>query len=98
MATERETEARNAQEQSSRLQAEVTKLRQELQDKASQVDNLRQQMAEKDEKTKKALVNAKQKISQLTCEFPQGFWLASKCMRVVSLFSKLVLFICLDKI
>ncbi|XP_072245246.1 translocated promoter region b, nuclear basket protein isoform X3 [Leuresthes tenuis] len=66
VVTERETEVRNAQEQSSRLQAEITRLRQELQDKTSQEDTLRQQMAEKEEKTRKALVNAKQKINLLT--------------------------------
>lgn len=65
MVTERETDARNAQEQSSRLQTELTRLRQELQDKASQEDALRQQMAEKEEKTRKAIVCAKQKINQL---------------------------------
>uniref|UniRef100_A0A8C9ZSN7 Nucleoprotein TPR n=1 Tax=Sander lucioperca TaxID=283035 RepID=A0A8C9ZSN7_SANLU len=66
VVTERETEGRNAQEQSSRLQAELTRLRQELQDKASQEDTLRQQMTEKEEKTRKAIVYAKQKINQLT--------------------------------
>uniref|UniRef100_A0A669EWG1 Nucleoprotein TPR n=1 Tax=Oreochromis niloticus TaxID=8128 RepID=A0A669EWG1_ORENI len=59
------TERENAQEQSSRLQTELTRLRQELQDKASQEDALRQQMAEKEEKTRKAIVCAKQKINQL---------------------------------
>lgn len=68
MVTERETDARNAQEQSSRLQTELTRLRQELQDKASQEDALRQQMAEKEEKTRKAIVCAKQKINQLVGE------------------------------
>uniref|UniRef100_A0A669BC01 Nucleoprotein TPR n=1 Tax=Oreochromis niloticus TaxID=8128 RepID=A0A669BC01_ORENI len=58
-------ERENAQEQSSRLQTELTRLRQELQDKASQEDALRQQMAEKEEKTRKAIVCAKQKINQL---------------------------------
>uniref|UniRef100_A0A7N8XMJ0 Nucleoprotein TPR n=1 Tax=Mastacembelus armatus TaxID=205130 RepID=A0A7N8XMJ0_9TELE len=61
----RETEVRNAQEQSSRLQTELTRLRQELQDKASQEETLRQQMTDKDEKTRKVIVSAKQKISQL---------------------------------
>lgn len=68
VVTERETEVRNAQEQSSRLQTELTRLRQELQDKASQEDTLRQQMTEKEEKTRKAIVYAKQKISQLMGE------------------------------
>ncbi|XP_028977579.2 translocated promoter region b, nuclear basket protein isoform X2 [Esox lucius] len=62
---EREAEARGAQEQASRLQTELTRLRQELQDKASQEDNLRQQITDKEEKTKKAFVGAKQKINQL---------------------------------
>ncbi|XP_070764710.1 translocated promoter region b, nuclear basket protein [Enoplosus armatus] len=65
VVTERETEVRNAQEQSSRLQTELTRLRQELQDKVSQDDAQRQQMTEKEEKTRKAIVYAKQKISQL---------------------------------
>lgn len=68
VVTERETEGRNAQEQSSRLQTELTRLRQELQDKASQEEMLRQQMTEKEEKTRKAFVMAKQKISQLIGE------------------------------
>ncbi|XP_026200852.1 translocated promoter region b, nuclear basket protein isoform X2 [Anabas testudineus] len=65
VVTERETEARNAQEQSSRIQTEMTRLRQELQDKASQEETLKQQMTEREEKYRKAIVNAKQRISQL---------------------------------
>uniref|UniRef100_A0A3P8SK27 Nucleoprotein TPR n=1 Tax=Amphiprion percula TaxID=161767 RepID=A0A3P8SK27_AMPPE len=65
VVTEREVEVRNAQEQTSRVQAELNRLRQELQDKSSQEDTLRQQMAEKEEKTRKTLVNAKQKLNQL---------------------------------
>uniref|UniRef100_A0A667WIE2 Nucleoprotein TPR n=1 Tax=Myripristis murdjan TaxID=586833 RepID=A0A667WIE2_9TELE len=61
----RDTEIRNAQEQSSRLQAELSRLRQELQDKASQEETRRQQLADKEEKTRKAFMGAKQKISQL---------------------------------
>lgn len=68
VVTEREAEARNAQEQSARLKTELARLRQELQDKVSQEDTLKQQMAEKEEKTRKALLNAKQKISLLTSE------------------------------
>lgn len=68
VVTERETEVRNAQEQSTGLQTELTRLRQELQDKASQEDTLRQQMTEKEEKTRKAIVYAKQKINQLMGE------------------------------
>ncbi|KAK0150428.1 Nucleoprotein TPR [Merluccius polli] len=62
---EREAEVRGAQEQASRLQTELARLRQELQDKGSQEDTLRQQMADKEEKTRKAFVGAKQKINQL---------------------------------
>ena len=64
-AGEREAEVRAAQEQASRTQAELARLRQELQDKASQEEALRQQMADKEEKTRKAFVGAKQKIHQL---------------------------------
>ncbi|XP_043074929.1 LOW QUALITY PROTEIN: translocated promoter region b, nuclear basket protein [Puntigrus tetrazona] len=63
---EREAEARGAQEQASRLQAELTRLRQELQEKSSQEERLKQQLTEKEERTKKAILMAKQKISQLT--------------------------------
>lgn len=65
---EREMEARSAQEQASRLQAELTRLRQELQEKSSQEERLKQQLTEKEERTKKAILMAKQKISQLTGE------------------------------
>ncbi|XP_028258741.1 translocated promoter region b, nuclear basket protein [Parambassis ranga] len=65
VVAERDTEVRNAQEQTSRLQNELTRLRQELQDKAAQEETLRQQMAEKEDKTRKAIVCAKQKINQL---------------------------------
>lgn len=68
MAAERETEGRNAQEQSSRLQTELNRIRQELQDKVSQEDTLRQQMTDKEDKTRKAIVYAKQKINLLTSE------------------------------
>ncbi|XP_052390794.1 nucleoprotein TPR [Carassius gibelio] len=63
---EREAEACSAQEQASHLQAELTRLRQELQEKSSQEERLKQQLTEKEERTKKAIVMAKQKISQLT--------------------------------
>uniref|UniRef100_A0A1A8U2U2 Nucleoprotein TPR n=1 Tax=Nothobranchius furzeri TaxID=105023 RepID=A0A1A8U2U2_NOTFU len=66
VTVEREAEVRSSQEQCSRLQTELTRLRQELQDKASQEDSLKQQMAEKEEKTRKALVIAKQRITHLT--------------------------------
>uniref|UniRef100_A0A8C9R776 Nucleoprotein TPR n=1 Tax=Scleropages formosus TaxID=113540 RepID=A0A8C9R776_SCLFO len=62
---EHETEARSFQEQVTKLQPEITRLRQELQEKSAQEEQLRQQMADKEEKTKKVFVGAKQKISQL---------------------------------
>ncbi|XP_058493933.1 translocated promoter region b, nuclear basket protein isoform X1 [Solea solea] len=65
VVTERETDMRNAQEQSSRLQTEVTRLRQDLQDKTSHEETLRQQMTDKEEKTRKTIILAKQKIGQL---------------------------------
>uniref|UniRef100_A0A672ZG23 Nucleoprotein TPR n=1 Tax=Sphaeramia orbicularis TaxID=375764 RepID=A0A672ZG23_9TELE len=65
VTTERDTEVRNAQEQSTRLQTELTRLRQELQFKVTQEETLRQQMADKEEKMRKAVVYARQKINQL---------------------------------
>ena len=62
---EREAEVRNAQEQASRLQGELTRLRQELQDKLALEEQLRQQLVEKEERTRKAIMGAKQKIGQL---------------------------------
>uniref|UniRef100_A0A1A8S756 Translocated promoter region a (To activated MET oncogene) n=1 Tax=Nothobranchius rachovii TaxID=451742 RepID=A0A1A8S756_9TELE len=47
------------------LQDELTKLRQELSESRSREEQLRQQMAEKEEKTKKAIMGAKVKISQV---------------------------------
>lgn len=66
---EREAEARTFQEQLSKLQGELARLRQELQERATQEEQLRQQMAEKEEKTKKVILGAKQKISQLVGEW-----------------------------
>ncbi|CAM4689908.1 unnamed protein product [Leuciscus chuanchicus] len=63
---EREAEARSAQEQATRLQGELMRLRQELQEKSSQEERLKQQLTDKEERTKKAIVMAKQKISQLS--------------------------------
>ncbi|XP_019730825.1 translocated promoter region b, nuclear basket protein isoform X4 [Hippocampus comes] len=63
VVAEREIEVHNAQEQSSRLQTELARLKQALQEKE---DTLKQQMADKVEKTRKAIVFAKQRISQLT--------------------------------
>lgn len=70
MVTEREADICNAQELSMRLQTELNRVRQELQDKTSQEDTLRQQLTEKEEKTRKAIVFAKQKINQLMSRPP----------------------------
>uniref|UniRef100_A0A8K9XAV3 Nucleoprotein TPR n=1 Tax=Oncorhynchus mykiss TaxID=8022 RepID=A0A8K9XAV3_ONCMY len=54
------------QEQSAQgTQGEVTRLKQELQEKTAQEESLRQQIADKEEKTKKVFMGAKQKINQL---------------------------------
>uniref|UniRef100_A0A8B9HVZ0 Nucleoprotein TPR n=1 Tax=Astyanax mexicanus TaxID=7994 RepID=A0A8B9HVZ0_ASTMX len=53
---EREVESRSAQEQATRLQGELARMRQELQDKSSQEEQLRQQLADKEERTRKALM------------------------------------------
>lgn len=58
---EREAEARTTQE-------ELTRLRQEVQEKSSQEETLRHQMAEKEERTKKAMIAARQKIRQVIGE------------------------------
>uniref|UniRef100_A0A3B1KCG5 Nucleoprotein TPR n=1 Tax=Astyanax mexicanus TaxID=7994 RepID=A0A3B1KCG5_ASTMX len=68
---EREVESRSAQEQATRLQGELARMRQELQDKSSQEEQLRQQLADKEERTRKALMLAKQKIKQATGEKQQ---------------------------
>uniref|UniRef100_A0A4W4FQ85 Nucleoprotein TPR n=1 Tax=Electrophorus electricus TaxID=8005 RepID=A0A4W4FQ85_ELEEL len=62
---EREAENRTLQEQASRLQGELAHMRQELQEKCGQEERLRQQLAEKEERTRKAIMGAKQKINQL---------------------------------
>uniref|UniRef100_A0AAY4CUE7 Nucleoprotein TPR n=1 Tax=Denticeps clupeoides TaxID=299321 RepID=A0AAY4CUE7_9TELE len=59
VCSERQAEVQNQQEQMSRL-------RQELQEKAVGEEKLRQQVSEMTEKTKKAIMGAKQKINQLT--------------------------------
>ncbi|NXA49130.1 TPR protein, partial [Nothocercus julius] len=63
--TEKETEARNLQEQISQLQSELARFHQDLQEKTTQEEQLRQQITEKEEKTRKTLLAAKQKIAQL---------------------------------
>ncbi|KAM9468929.1 nucleoprotein TPR-like isoform 3-T3 [Clarias gariepinus] len=64
-AGEREAEVRSLQEQLTQIQPELTRLRTELQEKSIQEDQLRQQVAEKEEKTKKAILVAKQRLNQL---------------------------------
>uniref|UniRef100_A0A8C0KUL9 Nucleoprotein TPR n=1 Tax=Canis lupus dingo TaxID=286419 RepID=A0A8C0KUL9_CANLU len=63
--SEKEAEARNLQEQTVQLQCELSRLRQDLQDRTTQEEQLRQQITEKEEKTRKAIVAAKSKIAHL---------------------------------
>ncbi|XP_072429722.1 nucleoprotein TPR-like isoform X4 [Chiloscyllium punctatum] len=63
--TEKESEVTKLQDEVSQLHGELSRLRQELQDKGSLEEQLRQQIVEKEEKTKKAILVAKQKITQL---------------------------------
>uniref|UniRef100_A0A452V995 Nucleoprotein TPR n=1 Tax=Ursus maritimus TaxID=29073 RepID=A0A452V995_URSMA len=63
--SEKEAEARNLQEQTVQLQSELSRLRQDLQDRTTQEEQLRQQITEKEEKTRKAIVAAKSKIAHL---------------------------------
>ncbi|XP_059531462.1 nucleoprotein TPR isoform X4 [Myotis daubentonii] len=63
--SEKETEARNLQEQTGQLQSELARLHQDLQDRTTQEEQLRQQITEKEEKTRKAIVAAKSKIAHL---------------------------------
>lgn len=70
---ERETETRTAQDQASHLQGELTRLRQELVEKSAQEDRLRQQLADKEERTRKAIVGAKQKIHHLVGKKIEAF-------------------------
>ncbi|XP_062412025.1 translocated promoter region b, nuclear basket protein [Sardina pilchardus] len=58
---EREAETRTAQE-------ELTRLRQEVQEKSSQEEALRHQATEKEERTKKTMIAARQKIRQVIGE------------------------------
>lgn len=50
------------------MQSELSHLQQDLQEKTTQEEQLRQQVAEKEEKTKKTLLAAKQRIAQLAGE------------------------------
>ncbi|KAM5239085.1 nucleoprotein TPR [Ctenodactylus gundi] len=63
--SEKETEARTLQDQNVQLQSELSRLRQDLQDRTAQEEQLRQQITEKEEKTRKAIVAAKSKIAHL---------------------------------
>ncbi|KAM9444499.1 translocated promoter region b, nuclear basket protein isoform 3-T3 [Clarias gariepinus] len=62
---ERETETRSAQDQASHVQGELTRLRQELVEKAAQEDRHRQQTTEKEERTRKTILLARGKINHL---------------------------------
>ncbi|XP_016328262.1 nucleoprotein TPR-like isoform X2 [Sinocyclocheilus anshuiensis] len=65
MVQEREAEVKSLQEQLAQVQPELSRLRAELQEKGNLEEQLRQQIADKEEKTKKAFMGAKQKINQL---------------------------------
>ncbi len=62
---EREAEVKSLQEQLAQVQPELSRLRTELQEKNNLEEQLRQQIADKEEKTKKAFMGAKQKLNQL---------------------------------
>ncbi|XP_066517838.1 nucleoprotein TPR [Hoplias malabaricus] len=62
---ERETELKTLQDQLSQVQPELSRLRSELQEKSTVEEQLRQQITDKEEKTKKAFMGARQKIHQL---------------------------------
>lgn len=47
------------------LETELARFHQDLQEKTTQEEQLRQQITEKEEKTRKTLLAAKQKIAQL---------------------------------
>ncbi|KAM3865905.1 nucleoprotein TPR-like [Diretmus argenteus] len=59
------SDANTASDTNQALQEELAKLRQELSERTSREEQLRQQMADKEEKTKKAIMGAKTKINQL---------------------------------
>ncbi|XP_078417520.1 translocated promoter region b, nuclear basket protein isoform X3 [Cetorhinus maximus] len=63
--SEKESEVKKLQDEVSQLHSELSRLRQEVQEKANLEEQLRQQILEKEEKTKKAILVAKQKITQL---------------------------------
>lgn len=67
--SEKEVEARSLQEQTLELQSELARLRQDHQDRTTQEEQLRQQITEKEEKTRKAIVAAKSKIAHLAGKF-----------------------------
>lgn len=62
---EREAELKSLQEQLAQVQPELNRIKAELQEKGNLEEQLRQQIADKEEKTKKAFMGAKQKINQL---------------------------------
>nr|XP_009296772.1 nucleoprotein TPR isoform X1 [Danio rerio] len=62
---EREAEVKSLQEQLTQVQPELSRLKAELQEKGKLEEQLRQQIADKEEKTKKAFLGAKQKLNQL---------------------------------
>ncbi|XP_069497476.1 nucleoprotein TPR isoform X2 [Ambystoma mexicanum] len=63
---EKEAEAKTLNDQVAQLHSEVTRLQQDLHNKTTQEEQLRQQISDKDDKTRKTLLAAKGKIAQLT--------------------------------
>uniref|UniRef100_A0A803TS71 Nucleoprotein TPR n=1 Tax=Anolis carolinensis TaxID=28377 RepID=A0A803TS71_ANOCA len=63
---EKDNELKTLQEQVAQLQSEISRLHQELQEKTTQEEHFRQQVTEKEEKTKKTLLAAKQRIALLS--------------------------------
>lgn len=73
---EKEAEVKSLQEQLAQIQPELSRLRTEIQEKSAQEDQLRQQNTEKEDKTRKAILVAKQRISLLN----------SKCTYTLTIF------------
>nr|AXF79603.1 TPR [Xenopus laevis] len=61
---DKDNEIKEHQEQISRMQAELSHLHKDLQDKTAQEEQMRQQINEKEEKTKKTLLVVRQKLAQ----------------------------------
>lgn len=68
---EKENEFKALQEQIAQVQSELSKVHRDLQDKTTQEEQLRQLMNEREDKTKKTLLGAKQKLAQLAAQKEQ---------------------------